>query len=370
MKRVLVVRNDKLGDFMLTWPALAWLKKVSHAHVTVLVPAYTAEIARLCPSIDAVIIDPGKQADRQTQRALIEEIKVQQFDCAIAMFSNWRNAQILWRAKIPHRFAPATKWAQVLYNHRLRQRRSRSAQPEWQYNLDLVHYALAQQNKDVSVFQQTQADSQERAEQSQALPCPPYLRFSKQDVAQARQRVADQTGLNAANRWLIVHPGSGGSARHLVIDQYAQFISAFMNQAQAPFAPYEVLVTAGPSELALAQRLVQALSSQGQGAAAWSSHDGLEAFSRVIATGALFLASSTGPLHIAGALDVPTIGIYSARQSATALRWQPINQASHHLSISVPESAADPEDLTAIDWTEQGRQSRQWFERLFGDLGC
>ena len=27
IKNILVVRNDKLGDFMLTWPALSYLKK-------------------------------------------------------------------------------------------------------------------------------------------------------------------------------------------------------------------------------------------------------------------------------------------------------------------------------------------------------
>ena len=26
-KEFLVIRNDKIGDFMLIWPALAWLKK-------------------------------------------------------------------------------------------------------------------------------------------------------------------------------------------------------------------------------------------------------------------------------------------------------------------------------------------------------
>ena len=40
--RLLVVRNDKLGDFMLAWPALALLKQsLPLVKITVLVPAYT-----------------------------------------------------------------------------------------------------------------------------------------------------------------------------------------------------------------------------------------------------------------------------------------------------------------------------------------
>ena len=36
------------------------------------------------------------------------------------------------KAGIPLRVAPATKWAQVFYNVRVRQRRSQSAKPNYQ----------------------------------------------------------------------------------------------------------------------------------------------------------------------------------------------------------------------------------------------
>ena len=36
-KEFLIARNDKIGDFMLIWPALAWLKKnIPNAHMYVL----------------------------------------------------------------------------------------------------------------------------------------------------------------------------------------------------------------------------------------------------------------------------------------------------------------------------------------------
>ena len=57
--RVLAIRNDKLGDFMLIWPALMLLKKsLPDCEVTVLVPSYTQSIAEACPWIDNVMIDP------------------------------------------------------------------------------------------------------------------------------------------------------------------------------------------------------------------------------------------------------------------------------------------------------------------------
>jgi ADP-heptose:LPS heptosyltransferase len=48
--RILVIRNDKLGDFMLAWPALALLKRsLPQSHLSVLVPAYTQSLAEICP---------------------------------------------------------------------------------------------------------------------------------------------------------------------------------------------------------------------------------------------------------------------------------------------------------------------------------
>ena len=57
--RILVVRNDKLGDFMLAWPALALLKRsLPSSHISVLVPPYTQGLAALCPWVDQVLCDP------------------------------------------------------------------------------------------------------------------------------------------------------------------------------------------------------------------------------------------------------------------------------------------------------------------------
>lgn len=70
-QRILVVRNDKLGDFMLAWPALACLKSAHpDNHVAVLVPTYTAPLAHACPWVDEVILDPGDGAPRAQRKAL------------------------------------------------------------------------------------------------------------------------------------------------------------------------------------------------------------------------------------------------------------------------------------------------------------
>ena len=138
---VLVIRNDKLGDFMLAWPAFAMLKVSDPSlKLTALVPSYTAELAHACPYLDDVIIDAPKN-DKMAFQRVVSEIKARQFDAMISFFSNTHNAKLAWKCRIPYRLAPATKWVQFFYNHRLTQRRSQSAKPEFEYNLDLLFLA-------------------------------------------------------------------------------------------------------------------------------------------------------------------------------------------------------------------------------------
>ena len=103
----------------------------------------------------------------------------------------------MWKAHIPYRLAPATKLAQVLYNQRLVQRRSRSQKPEYEYNLDLVRRFLADQHQAV------------------VEPQGPYLGFDPESLLQVREQVAARLRLDASRPWLMVHAGSGGSANNL-----------------------------------------------------------------------------------------------------------------------------------------------------------
>ena len=75
MEKILVIRNDKLGDFMQAWPAFAMLKASNpELKLTALVPSYTAPLAEICPFIDHVIID-SKKNDKTDFKRVVQAIK-------------------------------------------------------------------------------------------------------------------------------------------------------------------------------------------------------------------------------------------------------------------------------------------------------
>lgn len=333
IKRVLVVRNDKIGDFMLAWPAFAMLKASTDCHITALVPGYTQPLAELCPNIDDVIIDPGKAADSVAQQTLLTQLKAGQFDAVICLFSNFRNAKLMWQAGIKQRWAPATKLAQILYNHKVKQRRSQSAKPEYQYNLDLIRAFL--QHNDLTIIE----------------PQPPYLSVNQTELSQFKAEQAHILGISATAPWLLVHAGSGGSANNLSVAQYADLTS----QLRQAHPELEVVLTAGPGEQALAQEVVDKV---GKGAVL-AYGLALPDFCRLLACGSVFVAGSTGPLHIAAALDVPTVGFFPLRRSATPLRWRPINSQGRHLAFHPPANA-EAEDMSQVDMAEVASTVIPW----------
>lgn len=341
MKRVLVVRNDKIGDFMLAWPAIALLAQSGECEVSVLVPEYTAELARMCPWISNVVIDPGPKAPFELQQAMVDQISDLKFDAAIALFSNWRNAVTLRHARIPYRLAPATKIAQILYTHRLTQRRSRSLKPEWEYNLDLAARFLADHDLPIHPVS------------------PPYFSLPADQRDAIRAQIADMSGFSVEDRWLVVHAGSGGSAANLSLAQYEQLVSELSYRLQG----WQVILTAGPEELAAVGGLGSALVSRHVPAHVLAPDQGLRGLAGVLANADCVVASSTGPLHIAGALDVPTVGFFPIRQSATALRWQPLNARGRHLAINAPGDKAS-ESFAGLDIEQTVGQILDWLAGL------
>lgn len=325
--RILVIRNDKLGDFMLAWPALALLRaSLPRAHIAVLVPAYTAPLAEICPYVNAVLLDPKLRGDWRNGRALARLLRGHNFDAVVTLFSRFDTGVAVWRAGIAYRLAPATKLAQLFYNHRLKQRRSESAKPEFEYNLDLIRFFLRAQGGPEA-----------------ALPPPPYLHFDDARIQSLERLFRQAHAVSDDARLVFVHAGHGGSAGNLSLEQYAQLIRG-LKSMRAP----HVVLTAGPAE----EAKVQSLASQLGGIphTLYVARDGLVEFARHLQFCDLFISGSTGPLHIAAALNCRTAAFYPRRRSSTALRWQTVNAPERRLAFAPPAGSAE-NDMAAIDVT-------------------
>ncbi|OOF65523.1 glycosyltransferase family 9 protein [Rodentibacter sp. Ppn85] len=311
MKKILVIRNDKLGDFIQAWPAFAMLKASNPSlKLTALVPGYTAPLAEICPYLDDVIID-SKKDDKADFNRLIHEIRIRNFDAVISFFSNTHNAKLVWKSGIKYRLAPATKLIQFFYNHRLTQRRSRSEKSEAEYNQDLVRAFFKKYNMPI------------------VEPKPPYLVLDKSAVENQRVFLQETLGLSANKKWIFVHSGSGGSATNLSLAQYAELIQGLLTEFDC-----QIVLTAGPGESEKAHELAQLAGDSRL--VIYDKNKGLVDFAHSLACADLFIAGSTGPLHLSSAFNLPTVGFYPNSRSSQPRRWKPINDLDKHLAFCPP----------------------------------
>ena len=127
---------------------------------------------------------------------------------------------------------PQQKWVQILYNHRLTQRRSRSEKSEAEYNQDLARAFLKKHNTPI------------------VEPKPPYLSLPESAVKNQRVFLQEQLDLSADKKWIFVHSGTGGSATSLSLTQYAQLIQGLLSKFDC-----QIILTAGPGESEKAHEL-------------------------------------------------------------------------------------------------------------------
>ena len=335
--KILIIRNDKLGDFILSLPVFALIRQYyPDTELHAFVPAYTAEIADYCNYIDKVIIDPGKQAPFSEQIATLKSIRSEKYSAIITLFSTTRTGLFSFFSGVRYRLAPATKIAQIFYNQRLVQRRSRSLKPEYKYNLDLAIRYLG--DRGISVKE---------------LPQPPFLHFPQQEINQIKKDFCHQNRVDNDNRFIFVHPGTGGSATNLSLQQYADLMKNLQVDDN-----YVFVITAGPGEIENVENLKSLLGDLP--CIVYHSTEGLVRFSKLIQTCELFISASTGPLHIAGALNRPTAAFYQRRRSATPLRWQTLNSEDRRLAFTPPEDAHES-DLQSIDVVAVARKIRDRF---------
>jgi ADP-heptose:LPS heptosyltransferase len=315
--KILAVRNDRLGDFMLAWPSFRMLaRNLPDASIVVLAREYTAPLAEMCADLSGVLCDPGIEGDWTSARAIGRLLRGERFDASLSLFSRFDTALGLALARVPMRVAPATKLAQVFYTRTVRQHRSRSLKPEYVYNLELTEFFLRTLGVEAPVW-----------------PKPPYLHVPIDEARERRRELAMRLGFDPTRPLVFIHPGHGGSSPPPSARLFARIGKAL------EVSGAELVVTEGPADGEAVAAVRKALGETTH--AVYRSQSGLADFARCIAAADLFISGSTGPLHIAGALDCPTVAFYPRRRSATALRWQTLNSEGRHLAFMPPEKAGE-----------------------------
>ena len=188
------------------------------------------------------------------------------------------------------------------------------------------------------------------------MPAGPFLPIDKGELQQLKEAFLGRYHINADRRLIFIHSGHGGSANNLSLAQYAELATRITTDNDC------FILTAGPGELEATEQLAEMLKSQGIEHRVFHSTDGLQSFAKHLALADLFIAGSTGTLHIAGALDRPTVGFYPNRRSSTPLRWRTLNSEGLYLAFTPPSEVE--QDMSRVDIEGAAEMTRAFMARL------
>lgn len=298
---ILVVRTDKLGDFITTLPAIYVLKKYDKKNkIIVCVSPINTKLALACKFIDEVIVDDGC-----SMRELVQKFKNAKVDVSITMFSNIRVALAQFLARIPLRIAPATKIAQIFYNKRVTQRRSQVKMAEFEYNLQLTKALF----KDIDLSYKT-----------------PLLEVDSL-VEDNKNKVC-------------FHVGFGGSSdANWTLDEYEVLIKIVMKK-------YDVVLTFGPDEVELSQNMKNRFKDCE--ITIYISQNGLVEFARYISNFKLFISTSTGTYHLASLVGTPTLTFFADSLFASSARWKAVGDESIQEHLMIPQDKNKRDELFEV----------------------
>lgn len=299
---ILVVRTDKLGDFITALPAIYVLKKRdSKNRIVVCVSPINERLARSCDFIDDVIVDIPKSSVFK----LAKKIRKEKIDASITLFSNTRVAFAQYLARIPKTIAPATKLAQIFYTKRVKQKRSQVKIAEFEYNLELTRELFPGIDLNYSK---------------------PLLRFKD------AKKIYDVFRVNNDIEKEIVafHVGFGGSSdANWNLDEYETLIRKVLSKNE-----YQVALTFGPDETDLYSEMQNRLLDQN--VIFYLSLDGVVYFAKLISRFKLFVSTSTGTYHLASLVGCPTMTFFGDSLFASSKRWKGVGDEKKQTHFMLP----------------------------------
>ena len=300
---ILVVRTDKLGDFITALPTCKVLKQHNPQNrIVVCVAPLNESLALSCDFIDEVIVDDGKSS----VFGLAKKLRDANIDVSITLFSNTRVALAQFLAGIKKRIAPATKIAQIFYTHRIKQRRSEVKMAEFEYNLELTK----------ELFPSIDLHFEK-----------PLLKFD--DASKVYEVFCKEHKIT--KDIIAFHPGFGGSSdANWTIDEYIELVSVALQVKR-----YQIVMTFGPDEQTLYEYCKNALENEN--VVFYISKDGLVNFAKLLSNFKLFISTSTGTYHLAALVGTPTMTFFGDSLFASSKRWKSVSDESMQKHYMIPQ---------------------------------
>ncbi|MDD5097164.1 MAG: lipopolysaccharide heptosyltransferase II [Candidatus Omnitrophica bacterium] len=308
LKRILIVRTDRIGDVLLSTPVIKALRqKYPQAYISMMVAPYAKDIVENNPYLDEVIVYDKDGLHKSWLRSLkfASRLKKKKFDLAVILHPTNRVHLLAFLAGIPKRLGYNRKLGALL-NLKKEHQKQDGLKHEAEYNLELL--------KDLGI-----ADGYTDL----------YIPIKAESVKWADDFLKKE-GISPSDKILAINPGASCPSKLWPFERFAQ-VAAKLSKAHN----LKVLILAGPKDTLLADKVTkhQELKDKVINLAGKTS---ISQLASILKRCVLFISNDSGPVHIASAVGTPVISIFGRSQAGLSpKRWGPLGKRDRYLHKEV-----------------------------------
>jgi len=290
-KTIIISRTDSIGDVVLTLPMAGLIKKFyPKSKIIFLGKTYTQPVIALSKHVNEFI----NWDELQKLPNKVEVLKSYKAEVFIHVFPNKEVAKLVKAAQIPIRIGTLGRFQHLFTcNKKVYFSRKKSNLHESQLNLKLL----------------------------QPLGISTIVELNKMAIYYGFEKIPplnpELNELIDTNRFnVILHPKSKGSAKEWGLNNYAKLVELL------PKDRFKVFISGTEEE----GKLIGNTFGFDENVVSLIGKLSLTDFIAFIAYADGLVAASTGPLHIASALNKKAIGLYSPKRPIHPGRWKPVGQ--------------------------------------------
>ena len=287
INKILIRGTNWIGDAIMTLPAVASIRATyPRAHIAMLAKPWVADIYKLFSDIDEIIIYENKFDNPAGVFRLAQKLKEKKFDLAILLQNAIEAAIMALAAGIPLRAGYDSDARGILLTHRVRRTEEIKKVHQTDYYLEMVK-ALGC----VSVGREMHLET-------------------KINLLEARNILRKFIPEEAKKTVIGIAPGATyGPAKKWFPDRFAATADTLSEKFSA-----QVMIMGGKADRETAQEIQKLACANLINLAGKTTL--LEAI-YLISQCSLFISNDSGLMHIAGALNIPTVAIFGSTNPVT-----------------------------------------------------
>lgn len=298
ISKILAIRTDRFGEFILTLPAIHALKeKFPAASISLMASSYSSQLVKNSPDINE-LIEYSDTDKKNFFRVLGFSglLRAKKFDLAVIFNPKKEFNLMVFFARVPLRVGYARKWP-FLLNKKIKDLKHLGLKHEVEYNLDLIK-AIGVETED-RVFN---------------------ISIDREDEETVNSLLSKAN----VDSFCVIHPWTSNAVKQWPVNRFIELSKRLVDDFKQT-----IVLIGGKDEISLADSF---LASLGREILNLTGKLTLRQSAALLKRARFLVSNDSGPIHLAAAFNTPVVAIFrSGLPGVSSRRWGPFG--SRHIII-------------------------------------